>query len=189
MTRDRVGGGVSSAMIGSRPFARWLAVLLLASVLRVSAAEAAGATAKAAEPRHVEDFHRGLGRWSVEQQPGGTVIAESGRMIINDAGGCTVWFRPKLVAPVEIAYTAVVAAAPRISDLNCFWMATDPARRATCSRPDTSATVPSPPMTCCGPTYVGYGGNDNTTTRFRRYPGDGTRPLLPPTTGRKRPCS
>jgi hypothetical protein len=27
--------------------------------------------------------------------------------------------------------------------------------------------------------YVGYGANDNTTTRFRRYPGDGTRPCLP----------
>jgi predicted AlkP superfamily pyrophosphatase or phosphodiesterase len=27
--------------------------------------------------------------------------------------------------------------------------------------------------------YVGYGGNSNTTTRFRRYDGAGTRPLLP----------
>jgi hypothetical protein len=27
--------------------------------------------------------------------------------------------------------------------------------------------------------YVGYGGNSNTTTRFRRYAGNGERPLLP----------
>jgi len=27
--------------------------------------------------------------------------------------------------------------------------------------------------------YVGYGANNNTTTRFRRYPGDGSRPCLP----------
>ncbi len=27
--------------------------------------------------------------------------------------------------------------------------------------------------------YVGYGGNNNTTTRFRRYDGTGARPLLP----------
>jgi hypothetical protein len=27
--------------------------------------------------------------------------------------------------------------------------------------------------------YVGYGGNANTTTRFRRYSGTGVRPLLP----------
>lgn len=27
--------------------------------------------------------------------------------------------------------------------------------------------------------YVGYGGNDNSTTRFRRYPGGGERPVLP----------
>jgi hypothetical protein len=27
--------------------------------------------------------------------------------------------------------------------------------------------------------YVGYGGNNNTTTRFRRYAGDGSKPLLP----------
>jgi hypothetical protein len=27
--------------------------------------------------------------------------------------------------------------------------------------------------------YVGYGGNTNSTTRFRRYDGSGARPLLP----------
>jgi hypothetical protein len=27
--------------------------------------------------------------------------------------------------------------------------------------------------------YVGMGGNNNTTTRFRRYAGDGAKPLLP----------
>jgi hypothetical protein len=27
--------------------------------------------------------------------------------------------------------------------------------------------------------YVGYGANENKRTRFRRYPGDGTKPLLP----------
>jgi hypothetical protein len=27
--------------------------------------------------------------------------------------------------------------------------------------------------------YVGYGGNNNTTTRFRRYDGTGAKPLLP----------
>ena len=27
--------------------------------------------------------------------------------------------------------------------------------------------------------YVGFGANNDTTTRFRRYAGDGTRPLLP----------
>ena len=29
--------------------------------------------------------------WSVEQMPGGTVASRDGALVIEDAGGCTVW--------------------------------------------------------------------------------------------------
>lgn len=66
----------------------------------------------------------------------------------------------------------------RVSDLNCFWLAIDP------EQPDDLFANRSRggkfrnyhPLRLY---YVGYGANDNTTTRFRRYPGDGTRPCLP----------
>lgn len=119
--------------------------------------------------------------WVVEQQPGGTVtIAEGGAIVVDDAHGCTLWWRAKLTAPMEISYEVTVVARggpnDRVSDVNCFWMASDPAARD--GRPqarsgkfeeyDTLRTY-----------YVGMGGNNNTTTRFRRYAGDGTKPLLP----------
>jgi hypothetical protein len=121
-----------------------------------------------------------LTRWTVEQMPGGRVTARGDSLVIEDAGGCTVWWREAMQAPCEITYevTVVSRGGPfdRVSDLNCFWMAHDP--KAPGQRPagrsgkfsdyDSLLTY-----------YVGYGGNENTTTRFRRYDGTAARPLLP----------
>lgn len=117
-------------------------------------------------------------QWVVEQQPGGTVTIRDDTLVIDDAGGCTVWYKPKLTAPVVIRYEARVLSSGRVSDLNCFWMASDPRREdllaAGHGRDGKFATY-DPLRTY----YVGYGANDNTTTRFRRYDGSGARPLLP----------
>jgi len=127
-------------------------------------------------------FTPGLEDFVVEQQPGGQVSVQDGALVIEDLGGCTVWYRHKLRAPIEITYEAqvVMQGGPydRLSDLNCFWMASSgqssdellgahAARNGAFSDYDTLATY-----------YVGYGGNANTTTRFRRYDGTGARPLL-----------
>ena len=120
-----------------------------------------------------------LRHWSVEQMPSGAVTVQDGALVIEDAAGCTVWFREKLIAPVEITYeiTAISKGGPhdRISDVNCFWMAQDPksagmptGRSGKFSDYDSLFTY-----------YVGMGGNTNTTTRFRRYDGTAARPLLP----------
>jgi len=45
-----------------------------------------------------------LSNWVVEQMPGGSVNGQSGKLEIDDAKGCTVWFRHKRVAPVIIEY-------------------------------------------------------------------------------------
>lgn len=127
-----------------------------------------------------DDFAPHLRTWRIEQMPGGTVTARDGALVIDDAAGCTVWFREKLTAPVEISYeiVAVSNGGPhdRVSDVNCFWMANDPrapgappaARSGKFSDYDSLLTY-----------YVGYGANGNTTTRFRRYDGTAARPLLP----------
>jgi hypothetical protein len=120
-----------------------------------------------------------LHRWAVEQMPGGTVTSRDGALVIEDAAGCTVWYRERLTAPVEISYdiTVVAQGGPhdRVSDVNCFWMARDPksdarpaGRSGKFSDYDSLFTY-----------YVGYGGNTNSTTRFRRYDGTPARPLLP----------
>jgi hypothetical protein len=121
-----------------------------------------------------------LDQWSVEQMPGGTVTTREGALVIEDAAGCTVWFRQILKAPVEISYDVTVVARggphDRVSDVNCFWMASDP------TQPDgrlQRRTGKFEEYDSLQTYYVGVGGNENTTTRFRRYVGDGSKPLLP----------
>ena len=126
-----------------------------------------------------DNFTSDLSTWVVEQQPGGTVGIEDGKLVIADEGGCTVWFKERLEAPIVITYTAVVSSKARVSDLNCFWMATDPSRPGDLLAPGHSRTGAFGTYDTLRTYYAGYGGNTNTSTRFRRYPGDGTRPMLP----------
>jgi len=124
-----------------------------------------------------------LAAWAVEQQPGGTVTTKDGSLVIQDAGGCTVWLREKLTAPVEISYdvTVVSQGGPhdRVSDLNCFWMAVDPRSSAAPFAAGQARTGKFSDYNSLHTYYVGYGGNNNSTTRFRRYDGNAERPLLP----------
>ncbi len=139
-------------------------------------------SATPAEPIGADDFKSDLGRWLVEQMPGGRVTVADGALIIEDAGGCTVWWRQKLTAPVVISYEATVISAggphDRVSDLNCFWMAGDP-RQADLLAPGHGRTGKFEDYDALRTYYVGQGGNTNTTTRFRRYAGGGVKPLLP----------
>lgn len=130
-----------------------------------------------------DDFEQNLDKWKIEQMPGGTVQIRDGVLEIDDAAGCTVWFKHKLASPVSIEYDVQVVgeggANDRVSDLNCFWMAQDPENpddifAGSEKRGGSFANYNSLKLY-----YVGYAANDNTTTRFRRYSGDGNKPLLP----------
>jgi hypothetical protein len=119
--------------------------------------------------------------WAQEQMPGGTVSFGRGEIEIVDAGGCTLWLRKRLMAPVEISYDVTFTPGPgeRVSDLNCFWMAREkdsPAAPYAKQPPRTGAFAQYDALETY---YVGYGANGNTTTRFRRYDGTPARPLRP----------
>lgn len=124
-----------------------------------------------------------IGLWAVEQMPGGTVTVRDGALAIEDVAGCTVWWREKLTAPVEISYEVTVIAQggprDRVSDVNCFWMANDPRSPAPPFAPGQARSGKFSDYDSLHTYYVGYGGNNNTTTRFRRYDGTAARPLLP----------
>lgn len=121
-----------------------------------------------------------LDSWVIEQMPGGNVRAENGALVIEDAAGCTIWYRERLTAPVEISYdvTVVSRGGPhdRVSDVNCFWMASDPKSPEALPRGRSGKFADYDSLQTY---YVGMGGNNNTTTRFRRYAGGGNKPLLP----------
>ncbi len=130
-----------------------------------------------------------LSQWHIESEQPGTISARDGILTIDVPKGCTLWFTQELSGPLLIQYDArMIRATPpgpndRVSDLNCFWMATD--SRAKSKNPEDFFNVPQ--RTGAFATYnqlltyyVGQGGNTNSTTRFRRYIGDNTnRPLLP----------
>jgi hypothetical protein len=138
------------------------------------------AIAAGAAERFRDEFRGDLRAWAVEQMPGGSVATKDGALEIVDAGGCTVWLREKLTAPVEISYevTVVDRGGPhdRVSDVNCFWMASDPKAPAALPAGRTGKFADYDSLHTY---YVGFGGNTNTTTRFRRYDGTAARPLLP----------
>lgn len=128
-----------------------------------------------------DDFRHGLDQWKVEMERPGTVTAKDGVLDIDVPAGVTVWFRHELAGPVMISYDATMISAggpnDRVSDLNSFWMATDPTSPDNLfAHPRTGAFAGYNSLHLY---YVGVGGNGNKTTRFRRYIGDAVqRPLL-----------
>lgn len=134
------------------------------------------------EPKAVP-FTPDLRDFLVEQMPGGRVSVVEGALVIEDVAGCTVWYRPRLTAPVEISYEATVVQQDgpfdRLSDLNCFWMADFPGEPGGLTGSTGKRTGRFAEYDALATYYVGYGGNYNSTTRFRRYAGTGAKPLLP----------
>lgn len=120
--------------------------------------------------------------WIIEQQPNGKVEIGNGKMEIVDAKGCTVWFKNLLEGNLKIEYDVVVinqnGTFDRVSDLNCFWMANDPNNPDDFFKESKQRAGHFPNYHLLKLYYVGYGGHNNSKTRFRRYDGNLDRPLL-----------
>ncbi len=112
--------------------------------------------------------------WVVESEGPSTVSFRGDTAEFIAPKGLSVWRKDKMSGRTVIEYDAqVVTEGPddRLSDLNCFWMASDP------NAPDPFKNlnkrggkfVNSYALQLY---YLGYGGNHNSTTRFRRYTGD-----------------
>ncbi|PSW60558.1 Tat pathway signal sequence domain protein [Photobacterium kishitanii] len=129
-----------------------------------------------------DSFDNQLSQWVIEKIDTSVVDIKQGEMDINDDGGTTVWFKHSIAAPSVIEFEGKVVVAggknDRGTDLNFFWMAQEPGSTDFFAKSKWRGgdMRKYDPMQLY---YIGYGANDNSTTRFRRYPGDGTRPLLP----------
>ena len=132
----------------------------------------------------------GSATWIAEDETGGATLAERGDTLeITAPAGLTLWYATPLRGSYRIVYeaTVLVEGGPHdwLADLNCFWAASDPEhaedffarsewRGGIFARYNTLDLL-----------YVGYGGNENSTTRFRRYygqrfgaPADEVKPLI-----------
>jgi hypothetical protein len=107
--------------------------------------------------------------WLVEKQKADTeiVITKNGKLLMDTYGGATIWYKKELSGNIRISYKRKViidgGKNDRLSDLNQFWMATDPKERMF-TRNGGFAEYDSLNMY-----YVGMGGNYNKTTRLRKY--------------------
>ncbi|RAJ14088.1 farnesoic acid O-methyltransferase [Arenibacter echinorum] len=130
-----------------------------------------------------ENFEKGLDNWNMEQMPGGIVTNTDGKLEITDMAGCTIWYKKQLEGPIMIQYEAYVidegGPQDRVSDLNCFWMAQDLENPSDLFANSENRGGKFNNYDSLRLYYMGVGGHDNSKTRFRRYLGNGDRPLLP----------
>ncbi len=131
-----------------------------------------------------DPFTQGLAAWQVEQEDSsGTVTAQNGVLDVVQPAGATLWFKQRLTGNYEVRFTATPIPfttgvfTDRISDLNLFWNASVPgAANADPTTKGLDGKLAS--YTSLALYYVGFGANNNTTTRLRRYDGTDARPQL-----------
>jgi len=107
--------------------------------------------------------------WLIEKQNADSeiVVARNGKLLIDTYGGATIWYKKELQGNIRITYKRKVIVVggknDRLSDLNQFWMATDPNGKMFTRQGGFTA------YDSLNMYYVGMGGNYNKTTRFRKY--------------------
>ena len=118
-------------------------------------------------------FHK---YWKVESEsPDYKVTFLGDTAEIVSPKGLTLWRKEKMKGRVTIEYDACVVVekeGDRLSDLNCFWMASDPEYPDNLWKREKWRNGIFQNCYSLQLYYMGYGGNYNSTTRFRRYDGN-----------------
>lgn len=90
--------------------------------------------------------------------------------------GLTLWRKEKMSGDITIEYDACIMdegkEGDRLSDLNCFWKASDPLHPDNLWKQAKWRKGIFKHCYSLRMYYLGYGGNHNSTTRFRRYDGN-----------------
>lgn len=114
--------------------------------------------------------------WKIESEsPDYKVTFRGDTAEIVAPKGLTLWRKEKMSGKVTIEYDACVVVEKeddRLSDLNCFWMASDPKYPNNLWKREKWRSGIFVNCYSLQLYYLGYGGNYNSTTRFRRYDGN-----------------
>lgn len=119
-----------------------------------------------------------LKNWPIEDHSGEMQIMVSGDTLdITAPKGLTLWYNKRLTGDYEISYRIKMLMQggkyDRLSDLNCFWGANDPEHPENLHAQAAWRKGIFQHYKSLKLFYVGYGGNHNSTTRFRQYYGGG----------------
>lgn len=118
-----------------------------------------------------------LSDWIIENQAE-HMLAERNNNILEIIApeGLTLWYNKKLTGNYEISYRIAMIMEgnrfDRLSDMNCFWAASDPEHPDDLFARSEWRNGVFQNYNTLNLFYVGYGGNENTTTRFRQYHGE-----------------
>ncbi|TVZ55638.1 hypothetical protein OD91_0895 [Lutibacter sp. Hel_I_33_5] len=130
-----------------------------------------------------DNFENNIDSWVVEQMKDGTVKILDNKLDISQGNGAVIWFKEKLTVPITISYEVTIIDKgnkhDRIADMNCFWMANDPENPNDFFKNSEKRGGVFKEYFSHSLYYVGMGGHNNTKTRFRKYFGNGDRPLKP----------
>lgn len=121
-----------------------------------------------------QEFHR---YWQIESESPHYELSFLGDTVeVVSPKGLTLWRKEPMRGTVTIEYDACIMdqglPGDRLSDLNAFWMASDPKHPTDLwKRMEWRSGIF---VNCYSLQlyYLGYGGNHNATTRFRRYDGN-----------------
>ena len=116
--------------------------------------------------------------WQVESEsPDYKIDFKGDTCEILSPKGLTLWRKQKMLQGISVEYDACVVdegkEGDRLSDMNAFWLASDPHEKDIWKRAGWRSGI----FLRCYTLqmyYLGYGGNYNSTTRFRRYDGNET---------------
>jgi hypothetical protein len=126
-----------------------------------------------------DDFSKSHHHWVAEfEEPMTSKVGISKeRLDVNTSAGATIWFKEKLSGNIMITYNVFVSDSSgqydRVSDVNAFWMATNPAGEVLLKQDGKFSSYDRLNLY-----YAGVGGHDNTRTRFRKYKGNKAKPVL-----------
>lgn len=126
--------------------------------------------------------------WLAETQSDSLMAREiAGKLELLVPSGLTLWYDRHLSGDYRISYDICLVMAggtnDRLSDMNCFWAASDPENPEDIYSKADLRNGKFSNYNGLDLMYVGFGGNHNTTTRFRRYyseycGSDGNKPVI-----------
>lgn len=112
--------------------------------------------------------------WTIEDHSGEVkILVSNDTLEITAPKGLTLWYNRRLTGDYEISYRVKMLMQggkyDRLSDLNCFWAANDPEHPGNLFARREWRNGIFQRYKTLNLFYVGYGGNHNSTTRFRQY--------------------